>query len=235
MDDENVLDKIKTRGYWRINVRPLKYQKNIVDSINDLHEIIEKCQIRYRGWPYPLIKESYSGNDYIWGMVNWQNHIEYWRFYQSLQFLHFFAMREDWEDKVEHFFGGKISNPRKPFSGLSVLSSLYSFIEIYEFISRLIKYPPYEIGLKIKIDLIGVKDRKLFFHDPIRHLDADYNAKIQKIIFEKEYLFEDLVSNLHQNTLECCIHFFERFNWKKINRNFLESELNKFLGKKKSQ
>jgi len=233
MVDEDVIDKIKSRGYWRVNIRPLKYEKNAVVSLSDLRDIIHNCKVRYRGWPYPLVKdeEINSGENFILGGVNWQDHIEYWKIYQSLQFLHYFAMREDWEDRVDNFFGGKIKNPRKPGSGLSIIGTLYSVTEIFEFTLRLIQNHPYEFGMKINIGLYGTMNRKLFFYDKSRMLDGDYTAKIPEIIYEKEFSLEEFMSNSQQFALDCCVHIFERFNWTNVPRNLLESEQKKFLGK----
>jgi hypothetical protein len=232
MISEEVLKKINERGYWKVNIRPLDYTAQKIDSLSTLKDVINKCQVRFRGWPYPLVKEMFSGNDFIWGGVDWQNHIEYWRLYQSLQFLHYLALREDWEENVERFLGGKITNPRKKGSGLSIISSLYSITEIFEFISKYIQKVPFESGIKIKIDLKGTKDRKLFFYDLRRYLDREYICKIPEITYENTFSFEDFLSNSQKYAIDCSIYIFERFNWENVPREILNNEQKAFLGKK---
>lgn len=232
MISEEVLKKISERGYWKVNIRPLEYKAQKINSLSSLKEIINKCQVRYRGWPYPIVKEMFSGKDFIWGEVDWQNHIEYWRLYQSLQFLHYFALHEDWEDKVEHFLGGKIANPRKTGSGLSIISSLYSITEIFEFITKYIQKTSFESGIKIKIDLEGTMDRKLFFYDPRRRLHREYICKIPEITYENTFSFEDFLSNSQKHAIDCSVYIFESFNWDNVPKEFLNNEQEAFLGKK---
>jgi len=232
MISESILEKIKQRGYWKVKIRPLEYPKQKIGSLSILKEIIKQSQVSYRGWPFPLVKEIVSGENYIWDGADWQNHIEYWRLYQSAQYLHYFSMREDWEDLVEHFFGGKIANPRKPGSNLEIISSLYTITEIFEFTSQLIKKAPFESGIKISIDLVGTNNRMLFFYDIRRSLNGDYICKIPNIIYEKEFSFDDFRINSKKYAIECCVYIFEKFNWDKIPSDFLVDEQKKFLGKK---
>jgi hypothetical protein len=222
--DKSLVDKIKLRGYWKVNIRPLKFEEGKIASLNALKKILSDCEVSFRGWPYPLIKEIYSDKNFIWGGVDWQNHIEYWRFYQSLQFIHFFSLREDWEDSVKSFFGGKMQNPRQPGSGLSVLGSLYTFAEIYEFTNRLVHKAPFENGVQIKIDLVGTENRKLFVNDPLMSID-DYFSRIPEITFERTYSLNDIMMNNVDSTLDCCIYFFERFNWQEIPIDFLKKRI----------
>lgn len=231
MVEENVVDKIKKQGYWRINIRPLEFKKDKIDSLGRLKEIISDCQVMYRGWSYPHIDEIISGDNYVWSGVDWQNHIEYWRFYQSLQFLHFFSMREDWENRVKHIFGGKIENAREPCTGLSVFNSLYTFAEIFEFVLRLIKKAPFESDIEFKIDLVGTKDRKLFLYRPHRVLllSDKYISKMPEILYSKKYPIEEFLSNSPELACDCCFYFFERFNWDKIPKDFLRDELYKYI------
>jgi len=233
MVTEDVLGIIKSRGYWKVNIRPLKYNKEKVGTLNDCKEIIESCVVRYRGWPYPYAKEIISGNEYVLGEVNFQDNVEYWRFYPSGQFIHFFAISEDWEEKRRSLFGERLENSRKPGTGLSVLNSLYTFTEIFEFALRLIQKTAIESGIYLGITIVGTTGRKLFFYDPARGGETDYVAKINEISYKKKFSTKEFLSNSQKHAIDCCMHFFERFNWEKISREFLETEQNRLIGRHK--
>src|ERR1035441_3490152 len=99
-----ILDKIKSRGYWRINFEPLVYEQKL-KTLGECKDIIEKSQVELRGWNYPHFPRRTgtdvgleSGDKFYEGWIDWFNHIEFWRMYQSGQFLHYFAVREDWSE-----------------------------------------------------------------------------------------------------------------------------------------
>ena len=50
-----VLDKIRTRGYWRVLIRPTQFDENHIADYSDLFPIVEKNSVQLRGWDYPHI------------------------------------------------------------------------------------------------------------------------------------------------------------------------------------
>ena len=76
-------EKIKTRGYWRINFQPLVYQQKI-SSLGSCRDFVERHIVRLRGWDYPAFlrkNDEYSGlepaADFYLGWVDWENHKKY--------------------------------------------------------------------------------------------------------------------------------------------------------------
>src|SRR5690349_9989963 len=97
-----LLDKIRSRGHWRINFQPrlLLEQKS---SLGECSAAVEKNAPRLRGWQYPYVpvkndddQGSLPSGEFFEAWIDWSNHIEYWRAYRSHQFLHYLALREDW-------------------------------------------------------------------------------------------------------------------------------------------
>ena len=84
-------------GYWRIAVRPSQYIPNRV-QYGDLRGILEKAQVRLRGWYFPHLSnkdaEIQRGKDYYGTWVVFTNY-EYWRFYESAQLIHYHGIREN--------------------------------------------------------------------------------------------------------------------------------------------
>jgi hypothetical protein len=51
--EQTVLGKIRTRGYWRAVIRPATFEQNHVGSWADPFSIVEKHSVRFRGRGYP--------------------------------------------------------------------------------------------------------------------------------------------------------------------------------------
>ncbi|MDW7681353.1 MAG: ATP-binding protein, partial [bacterium] len=98
-DMEEILNKIHSTEYWGINIRPIKFEDEIIKTLTDARELIDKCGVLLRGWDYPHFTHAdiKNGNNWIESHVEFEGHIEYWRLYQSGQFIHDFACVEDYE------------------------------------------------------------------------------------------------------------------------------------------
>ena len=93
-----------------------------------------------RGWPYPHANEDRikNGDDWIECECNSHEIREYWRFYQSGQFVHYFSVLEDYVPEAAKIAQALGWRPSEKVSGyLEILSTLFRVTEIYEFASRL--------------------------------------------------------------------------------------------------
>src|ERR1043166_6582061 len=112
MGAKEVEKKIRSRGYWRVVIRPSSFIAERA-RLRDLEQIARDTVVQLRGWDYPHFPRDgvTRGNDFIEALTDsgWIQHIELWRLYQSGQFVHLFAMREDWLEGV-------------PVPGLGVIS-----------------------------------------------------------------------------------------------------------------
>src|SRR6266571_644849 len=99
MDATDLGNEIRSRGYWRVNVRPTVFIPERV-ALRELEAITRDSIVQLRGWDYPHFpREGVTrGNDFIEGATEaaFISHLEVWRLYQSGQFIHLFSMREDW-------------------------------------------------------------------------------------------------------------------------------------------
>ena len=96
-----ILEKIKTRGYWQIVIRPQKFLKERVLSLPNLVKSIEENKVSYRGWDFPhlTLHEMHRDLDYIQMSTIFLEINETWRFYQSGQFAFFRGLSEDWVEE----------------------------------------------------------------------------------------------------------------------------------------
>lgn len=102
------------------------------------------------------------GLDWVQQWVEWSDHVEAWRLYQSGQFVFYGSIRDDWWDQS---FWRRPGEDRKPGAILSVIDVVYRFAEIFEFAARLAMTEAGSETMTICITLVGLKERQLLFQD----------------------------------------------------------------------
>jgi len=234
---KELIDKIKKTGYWRVAIRPTMFKKTRILRLEDCKTIIESCRVSLRGWDYPHFgteEIKISGNDSIESHCDWikGGHFEYWRFYQSSQFVHYFSMREDYRMNEEQMRKVQDFNTTKSSKFLSILSTLYSINEIFLFAQRLAAKNVLGDDIDISIELGNSQGRELFFWDSFsRFLNRNYictfrdeNPTVKNIVPK-----EELIARYDKIALDACIAMFVKFNWAEPPRQVLEEDQRKFL------
>jgi hypothetical protein len=233
-DREIVLKQIKSRGHWRINFQPL-VAENKLQSPRDCRDIMEKNKVRLRGWDYPYIPTNTSSDKDIYptnsGYEAWNSYgayKEFWRIYQSGQFIHYRALIEDWAaDDTPRL--GNLDGTWK--NTLGIVRAIYQVTEIFEFANRLCRSEIYNEGLKISLSLRGCNGRSLKVDDPNRvgFYDDSYVCKIEVVEFKEKYEKDQLIGTSKELGFESIIYFFERFGWHKPNTGMIKEEQEKLL------
>ena len=158
---QTILSKIRERGYWRVVIRPTSFEEKHIPEYSELFRIVERNAVRLRGWDYPHIdykSQPKRGNDWVGQEFQREDELEVWRLYQSGQFVHYFAIAEEWRDE---------SSLRPPDQGwawgrhMYYISTVYSFLEIYEFAARLALSPAGGVMMRVEIELGNLKGRRL--------------------------------------------------------------------------
>ncbi len=234
---EELLKKIKAKGYWKIVIRPNKYIGNLIPSVQECKKMIENNKLELRGWDYPHIDVGgikISSDNSVYSYCDWPEGPMYecWRFYQTGQFVHYFAMREDLrisdlrKKELQDEFGNKIEK------FLDILSTLYSVTEIYQFASKLFSNLNIE-GAEITIELYDVKERMLIFLGSFdRYLSKSYVCEFDGVLSvgkEKIITKKELIENYNELALEATIEIFTKFNWDSVNKSIFIEDQKKFL------
>lgn len=209
--NEALVTSIKSRGYWRINFRPLSDTYKL-ESLPACRDLVQKCNVSLRGWSYPHFPTSNieTLNNGCRGWDDWHAYKEFWMMYQSGQFLHYRALQEDWL-QGDPFWGKLQEVP--PFSVLEIVRAVYQITEIFEFLARLTRSGLYSDGVGISLSLMNTKDRKLWINDFGRApLLSEYKTVLENITYEKQFT-RDQIDNSKDWALEAILHFFERFGW----------------------
>jgi hypothetical protein len=211
--------------HWRVNFRSKLYNDELIESLSKCFDVIDKNKLRLRGWDYPHLSsygtERGQGVNWVASWSDFMGHKEYWRFYQSGQFLHLFSVREatepEWREKMESTMRSHLSYMTDVEWGkvpgfISIINFIYQITEIYEFAARLCEAQIYPSTLNIKIDLKGIKGFVLAASWE-RAWHSYYAANEDILTLSKDYESEELIATSQDESLKTILWFFERFGW----------------------
>ena len=228
---EQTLKKIKTHGYWEVVIRPPRFEKERIKPLPKCAELVEECKVSFRGWDYPACTAKYpprGGGDYVEFATDWLAFKELWRMYQSGQFVHLFACHEDWWKTYGSRYSPEVA-AIEPGSVLSVVSTIYSVTEIYEFASRLAQKDIFTDKVHLSIALHGMKGRTLRILQFARHLFYDYVSQIDDVTCEEDIEVKELVANRYELALQHAFAIFHRFGWYNPSRDVFKEDQKKLI------
>lgn len=207
-----LLDKIRSKGYWRVVVRPNHFAEKRVEDISALKPILQKSSVRLRGWDFPHINgrgKSYRDVDSIVQEFEWDHYHELWRLFQSGQFIYYGGFVMDWtERKAVPSSGG---TPKKV---LSVRDAVFRFTEIFEFAARMALTEAGHEQMHIEIKAGGLKGRFLWV-DPARYIDfsIEQKAEIDEVLYQADVPSAKLMGQPKELALFPARELFKRFDW----------------------
>ncbi|MEX0874589.1 MAG: hypothetical protein WD646_00280 [Actinomycetota bacterium] len=213
MSDSAVDSKIRERGHWWFRVRPSEFREQRIEAITSLLPILERCSVSLRGWDFPHVgrEGAQLQLDYIEQGSEWGEHLEYWRFYKSGQFIDRLALRNDWMDQA-----ALDPTPAnwQPGVELGVGGTVFSLTEFCEFASRLAITDAGGEAMRFEVQLRGLRGRRLKADDPRRAgFMQRYEASIDAFPFSKDLTRDELASNSRELALEIAGELFQYFGW----------------------
>lgn len=240
-----IQQKIKEKGYWRVIIRPSqKFYKKDRFKLLELVGMIEKAQVRLKGWDYPHIDKeelSCSSQDRVTNWYDFAPHVGYWDFSLSGQFSHLLAMWEEYsvddkkeqEIKLDFVFNKNKAERAKSF--LEISSTVCELTEIYLFASNLAQLKQYSDvdTFEIIIELHGVKNRMLFIWETF-----SVGALLKPYIFDgadnlisiqNTYNKDELIAKFDSIAIEKAIKIFQYFNWMNSSEQVLRGDQQKLL------
>lgn len=206
----SLLAKIKQLGYWEVLIRPARFVEKRVEKLSDLEKITVGSQVRIRGWPFPVDEAGRARRlaDHVAGEVEWQNHWETWRLYQSGLFVWFKANR--W-DLMEESPGNGYSPKRKAGTVLSVGDTLYLFCEIFEFASRLALSVAGDEKMRIEVNCHGIQGRHLSVE--VWRDTAGRKCQAPSWRSERDYSRAQLAATTRDLAFAAAVDLFQLFGW----------------------
>ncbi len=169
-----VLEKIRTRGYRRVTIRPTVFKRHHIAEYSELYEICARTSVRLRGWDYPHVDAAIPtsrGEDWVGQEIDWEDVIEVWRLYQSGQFVQFRAIAGDWRDQSRIWAAEPGWAPGRFFC---YVDTIYEITEIFEFAARLALSPAGSASMRVEIQLKGLQGRRLVEADATIPLRGEY-------------------------------------------------------------
>ncbi len=231
--------------HWRVNFRPDSYEPEATPSLAKCRELVEQTAVRLRGLDFPHLSsdptEVEYGPNWFASWTNWTYEIEhywieYWRLYQSGQFLHLHAFEEainpDLKKKLEEATKSHLKHARidwTPIRGyVSILNFFYTVTEIFEFAARLCQRGLYKNRLTITIELKRIKGFVLttdWNRSWMRYCPATQDVIPGSWTYDTSLL----VSESADQSLKAAVWFFERFGWLNPSLDLLRREQQTFL------
>ena len=223
VDVKDRMEKIKSTGYWRVNIRPIQFEEHRIESLERCWEIMESCHVLLRGWDYPAVseKEKIFGDDWVQSGADFRGMVELWKFYQSGQFIHYFSCREDYRQKEVD------TNSR----WLGVISTLYRITEIYEFSARMAIKEVFGSGVIISIKLKGMEDRSLAEPDRPWVRVLNHTSRYDEIAIESKFSTLNLIASAHDEAVNKTMDILSNFNYES-SRLDLKSDQQRLLEKR---
>ena len=220
---ESVLKTVVTRGYWKIILRPVVFKLDRISTLWDCENLLSSCRVA-GGWDYPHLQTVESGDDYIWCETNWEEHKEFWRFYQTGQFVHYVGFVEDWwKDSMlsDRAMRGYLSG-----EALDIIHALFRITQIYEFADRLASKGTFGDYVNVHIGLHRILNRKLIAVN--RNWDLWVHiAALSELESDLHFATRDLIEKKYELALQNTLWILERFNWRSVRESANVANLSK--------
>lgn len=241
--EDDLPHRIGELPHWRVNFRPDDYRLELISSLAECLKVVEKNVVRLRGWDYPHV--SNQENELIFG-ANWAgswtefaSRKEYWRMYQSGQFIHLFTTRESVPEYKQRLMGVTRDHLRHlreirwdQITGyINIQNTLYTLTEIFEFCARLCQAGLYKGTITVSVQLRQVKGT-LLTTDWNRAWFNYYAAAEPTVGHVWKMRTDQLISESSAYSIRAAIWFFERFGWLDASSEQLKRDQEEFLNKR---
>jgi hypothetical protein len=219
--EKQLLDKIRTRGHWRVVFRPQVFKQRIT-SLKQLFVIVEEKRVDMGGWRFPFIPDHPSDlkngqrhidKDWVGQIHVWEHHLEAWRCYSSGQFSCITSMPWDWRDQ-SGWWPAEMTPGWKPNAVVGILHIAQMVSQALEFFVRLGETPLGDEQLHFEIVLGHVQNRQLFPDSPRRILGPDYRSNLDSIPVQRDISRAELIARLDDVTAESISEIFSGFDFK---------------------
>ncbi len=211
----SALDKLKTRGYWEIVIRPTSFAAKRVPNILDLIEILRTKRVEIRGWDFPHYghPDPQAAADYIEQHVDFLAHVEAWRFHQSGLFVYLGGLRADW-DEQDRPSGSYVRLVMPPGKVLGTADTIWILTEAFEFAARLALSEAGSDRMHVSATVHRLRGRTLHMEIQSRYLSPRPPLEgLDALPQSGDFAREQLVSESKSLALGWAREVFRRFGW----------------------
>jgi len=231
MTNHELVKEIKSQAHWRIEIHSTEYQAKRLPTRPGMEDLLSKATVSLRGWPYPYYgiraeDLAYNGK-WLEGKINWERYMEYWRLYESGQWIHYTNVRTAGIPR-EEIFRQRSPLPPQHAGYISVRGEiLFTLTEILHFAIGLGQGGVLEPEAFLSIELHNTKDYMLFESFDRFFRDGYVNPSDAPITFEHKLPPSELPALADKMALDMAIKVYSIYNWIPANaaiRNLVEDQ-----------
>jgi len=236
-----IQNRIKKSPHWRVIFRPEIYDESQFLELQLIRDLVEKHRVRLRGWYFPHLPRDRNdheyGDNWFASQSDFMNHLEYWRFYQSKQFIYLSSVRESteeaWSEKLReyaksHFMEATKEEIEAIPGYFSIENFIYNVTEYFIFLSKLCSKDIYKGSVSILIELKNIQGYTLTT-DINRAWWNLYSASQSDLSFQKTYAVSEMIADPEHLALDAISWFFVRFGWDDLNPDILKTDQENFV------
>ncbi|MFN8532012.1 MAG: hypothetical protein U0556_00505 [Dehalococcoidia bacterium] len=235
---EEIAKRLKNDPHWRVVIHPTTFDAERIPSLGDCRNIVAESQVTLRGWGYPHLDESHreTGSDWVAGWSEVEGRVEYWRFFQSGQFVHLLSFHEDgYLQRNPSRYAcalGDAPSGFEPNGFLEVSRVLLQTTEIFQFADRLARNLPSADLFTVSIELTNVLNRVLTESDITRHWYGFHPATASRYSRERTWNRIDLLTRSAEFGLDAATWIYDCFGWSDPPRRALADLQQRFLDRR---
>ena len=209
-----VLEKIRQRGHWNVEIRPVNFADERLQTLAEVEQVVRDSIVSIRGWNFPHWnnrEEPQRGLDWAGQDFEWNHYLELWRMFKSGLFIHVAGLPEDWRDQSGLWPANADWTPGQT---LAVGGTLYRLLEIFTFASRLALTKAGDDTMHIEFAIAGLANRSLVADDPRRApFMFPMTAQQSEFPYAVDVPRERLVAEPADQVPEPARRLFELFHW----------------------
>jgi hypothetical protein len=215
--EQQLLNKIRTRGYFEVEVRPSRFDSNRMETPMKLVDVVRRAQVSLAGWEFPYFSknpqnsESQLEPDWLGHALQFEHHLEVWRLFRSAQFFGVFAVPYEWRDESGWWPPDKDWAPNAVLGAGPVVDVC---TWVFEFAARLANLLPGDDALFIGIAFGRTAGRHLNVGRPNRSpIWAEVRATADKIPVSTSVDRAQLLADPFALAVNAAKQVFELFQW----------------------
>jgi hypothetical protein len=217
--ETEILRKIWSLGRWRVRIKPTVFEKARFQNLTACRLFALSHAVNSRdGLQYPLANNEniQDGAEWVEGEADLTAvfpHVERWTLFRSGQFVHNFAIAEEflgtaaWPVHPQFFIPGQGKRYLNIFRTLKIVTC------IYEFAARMASRDVLAPAAQILVELHGTDGRELSYMTPKHRTDERYWCRKESIEIDRLVRPEDLVARARELALDATAEIFQEFGW----------------------
>jgi len=215
MSNEELIKEIKSQGHWRVEFHSTEYQVKRLPTRAGMQDLLSNATISLRGWPYPYYQaqETAYNGQWLEGKIEWERYREYWRLYDSGQWIHYSKLHGAGV-APEEIFRGMSPLPPQHAGYIHVRGDvLFTLTEIFRFAVGLAQGGVLGPTAFLSVQLHNTKDYMLYESFDRFFPNRYINQSDTPITYEQSLPAGQLSSSADKIALDMAIKVFSVFNW----------------------